>query len=428
MRKLCECGAAQAVRAGGLCNKCFTKKATMKPAKQSGELVEAPIESIRTEGLQMRAAMSEDAIEEYAAAYRVDPEALPPGQAVKDAEGLYWVWDGLHRFEGLKRAGLETMHLVVTEGAKEEALWLATSANRTHGIRRSNEDKRRAVEMALRLNRDLKKDLSDNAVAEHCGVSQPFVGAVRAKLGASYNGYKMEARTVERGGKTYTQNTANIGKGRKAAPANEEEAISAERSQNAINNGQPPTTTALPAGPPPDNDDDEDDATSEAPLSLRPTPPPAEDVIPLDSIAPTGPPPVDAVGVPLGEDAIALFTVNDDFDVAKKLCQQLTEVLDRIARHPGGADMKGYLRLTVTGKKARYESLHVRNIARELKFQRLHCCVCPYCHDKHPGKVMETCRACNGLGVVSLSCWNRTPDEMRKAVEVAFVPKEGDAA
>jgi hypothetical protein len=41
--------------------------------------------------------------------------------------------------------------------------------------------------------------------------SQPFVGSVRA----SYNGYKMEPeapRLVERNGKVYEQNTANIGK------------------------------------------------------------------------------------------------------------------------------------------------------------------------------------------------------------------------
>jgi len=52
------------------------------------------------------------------------------------------------------------------------------------------------------------RTLSDRQIAEHCGVSQQFVSKPRGEL--SYNGCKI--RQVTRGGTTYEQDTANIGK------------------------------------------------------------------------------------------------------------------------------------------------------------------------------------------------------------------------
>lgn len=49
-----------------------------------------------------------------------------------------------------------------------------------HGLRRTNADKRRAVMAALAHPNG--RGLSDRLIAEHCGVSDPFVGTVRAEL------------------------------------------------------------------------------------------------------------------------------------------------------------------------------------------------------------------------------------------------------
>lgn len=76
---------------------------------------------------------------------------------------------------------------------------------------RTNADKWTAVEAAL----EAHPEKSDTTIAKEVGVSQPFVGKVRETT--SHNRYEMpETRTVTRGGQTYTQNVANIGK--KAAP------------------------------------------------------------------------------------------------------------------------------------------------------------------------------------------------------------------
>lgn len=57
-------------------------------------------------------------------------------------------------------------------------------------------------------------DWNDSTVAKHCGVSHQTVGRVRKELAASCPMDKIDSpvRQVTRNGKTYTQDTPNIGK------------------------------------------------------------------------------------------------------------------------------------------------------------------------------------------------------------------------
>lgn len=98
-----------------------------------------------------------------------------------------------------------------------------------HGLRRSNEDKRRAV-MTL-LNDAEWVTWSDNAIAKACNVSPHTVADAKksiyafaeiptdAKKSIFGNSDDSHIRTVERNGVTYEQNTASIGKTKPAEPA-----------------------------------------------------------------------------------------------------------------------------------------------------------------------------------------------------------------
>lgn len=77
----------------------------------------------------------------------------------------------------------------------------------THGLRRTNEDKRRAV-MTL-LNDPEWLTWTDVSIAKACYVSSNFVGDMRRIINPINDS---RVRIVERNGKTYEQNTANIGK------------------------------------------------------------------------------------------------------------------------------------------------------------------------------------------------------------------------
>ena len=63
----------------------------------------------------------------------------------------YWLADGFHRYHAHKQAGLDDIRVDLRQGNLREAILYSVGANAHHGLRRSNEDKRRAV---LRLLED----------------------------------------------------------------------------------------------------------------------------------------------------------------------------------------------------------------------------------------------------------------------------------
>jgi hypothetical protein len=203
-----------------------------------------PLGSIRLDGgTQPREQIDLFTVEEYAQAMR-DGATFPPAEVVYDGES-YWLWDGFHRYQGASLAGLVVIACNVREGTVEDARWLALAANKTHGLRRTPADKRRAVEQAL--SHPHSAALSDAQVADHCGVSREFVCRVRPTCDRS----QVESRTGRDG---RTINTANIGKSNGTAY-------------------QPPDDEPEEAGPGlfngPDEDDDDpgDEDAPDDPLS-----------------------------------------------------------------------------------------------------------------------------------------------------------------
>jgi N6-adenosine-specific RNA methylase IME4 len=156
--------------------------------------------------LQPRATVNFVIVSEYAEAMK-DGQIFPPLDVVWDGE-IYWLWDGYHRKEAIKQIGLSEINVKVAEGTLQDAEWLALGANTKHGFHRSNEDKRRAVELALRHPK--MKDESLSFLSKHCGVSIGFAH----KMYSSFHGEKMNSQ-VTRNGTTYTQDTTNIGKKKK---------------------------------------------------------------------------------------------------------------------------------------------------------------------------------------------------------------------
>lgn len=96
------------------------------------------------------------------------------------ADGVYWLADGFHRLAACQAAGLDSIPAVVHQGGRRDALLYAASANAAHGKRRTNADKRRAVETLL--NDDEWSQWSDRRIAEAAGVSNTFAGNLRRQL------------------------------------------------------------------------------------------------------------------------------------------------------------------------------------------------------------------------------------------------------
>ena len=165
-------------------------------------------EDIRLDGdTQPRAHLNRSMIEEYSESIQRG-DSMPPLDVFHDGE-KFWLADGFHRYYAM--AGLDSHRPIkcnVHKGTLDDARWFSYGANRAHGIRRSNDDKARAVKAAL--THPKSRDLSDAALAEHVGVHRETVLKYRHKQEVDLS--KTDKSTTRTGRDGRKINTANIGK------------------------------------------------------------------------------------------------------------------------------------------------------------------------------------------------------------------------
>jgi hypothetical protein len=144
------------------------------------ELRQIPLAAMKVDpSTQQRVAgTSRPVVEDYAAAMRDGDEFPPP--IVFSADGLtYHLADGFHRIEA-HRIAQPDAHKIACEvrpGDHDDALLFACGANASHGLPRSNSDKRGAV-LAL-LNSEKWSHWSDREIARQCRVSHTLVSKLR---------------------------------------------------------------------------------------------------------------------------------------------------------------------------------------------------------------------------------------------------------
>jgi hypothetical protein len=135
---------------------------------------------------QPRAARDTEHCDDILAAY-ASGAVLPALDVVALSGGTFALVDGYHRFEPLtilakrdpKRWGVVDVR-VVEIGDESAADWWSLAANRTHGLKRSPADKRRAVTLALA--HPNAKTWEHTDIAAHLGVSITLIKEMRAEL------------------------------------------------------------------------------------------------------------------------------------------------------------------------------------------------------------------------------------------------------
>lgn len=163
------------------------------------------IDIIRIDGgTQPREAIDEQLVAEYAESVG----DLPPMVVFNDGAD-YWLADGFHRWHAYRKAGFTTVSCDVRKGTCRDAVLYSVGANAEHGKRRTNADKRKAVQTLL--NDAEWSKWSDRAIAKACRVGADLVATVRPKAHLSETIDRPE-RNATRGGTTYTVKTENIGR------------------------------------------------------------------------------------------------------------------------------------------------------------------------------------------------------------------------
>jgi hypothetical protein len=129
--------------------------------------------------LQSRASIDSATVEEYAQA---SDAGFPPIVVFEDpvSPSSYWPGDGWHRVMAAHKRGQIDIAAEIREGTRRDALLFSCGANATHGLHRTDADKRRAVQ---RLLDDAEWSTWSNvAIAKAAAVSAPFVLSIRKAM------------------------------------------------------------------------------------------------------------------------------------------------------------------------------------------------------------------------------------------------------
>ena len=90
----------------------------------------------------------------------------------------YWLADGCQRIEAQIDCGEKEIMCEIHDGTKAEAAWYAIGANREHGLRLTNAEKRHAAQVGVKM----AGEKSDHAIADQAGVSVGVVTRERGKM------------------------------------------------------------------------------------------------------------------------------------------------------------------------------------------------------------------------------------------------------
>lgn len=143
----------------------------------------------RVAGAKIRGAT----VDEYAEA--MEQKAQFPAVTVFYDGTDHWLVDGFHRVAAAKKKGETRISAVIRPGSLLQAQLYSFGVNKTHGLRRTNDDKRRAVKATLE--HDLSNNGSDRAIADHCGVDNNMVARIRAEIESRVP----KGQVTKRGGK-----------------------------------------------------------------------------------------------------------------------------------------------------------------------------------------------------------------------------------
>ena len=143
--------------------------------------------------LNLRDRLDEFTVERYAEAW----ERMPP-VTVFQIEGRWLLADGFHRHAAAVKIGRRIMAAEVRTGTFSDALDFVAGVNLFHGLPLSRSERRRAVEVKLRLHHDW----SDRRLSEELGASRDLIAKTRKML---IDGGQLPASSSRIGadGKTY---------------------------------------------------------------------------------------------------------------------------------------------------------------------------------------------------------------------------------
>jgi DNA-directed RNA polymerase subunit L len=143
------------------------------------------LDKIRIDGgTQSRVKIDENVVAQYADEM-LGGDLFPPVVLFHDGVD-YWLADGFHRYFANKRINSPGIRAEVKDGSVRDAILHGIEANNKHGLRPTNEDKRKGV---ITMLKDIEwQDFSNREIGRICGVSHTLVNTIRKELESKPSG------------------------------------------------------------------------------------------------------------------------------------------------------------------------------------------------------------------------------------------------
>lgn len=182
------------------------------------------LSKIRIDGnTQPRVSFNEEVIGEYAEAV-MGGSVFPAVTLFHDGD-QYWLADGFHRYFAHKRAKHTEIEADVRSGSLRDALLYSVGANDKHGLRRTNEDKRRAV--MILLNDPEWSEWSDREIARQANVSHTTVHRIKQSL-------DLEKKTERKFTKNGVEKVMDVSKLLEQKAENKSDAVESEHKPDPV--------------------------------------------------------------------------------------------------------------------------------------------------------------------------------------------------
>lgn len=309
-------------------------------------------------GVQSRKKINDEYVTELSELIKAGT-VLPLIEVFHDGSS-YWLADGFHRLMAYNRQGAVNITANVNKGTLTDAKIHSLGANKQHGLRRTNEDKRFAVEMAL----GFLAERSDRYIAELVGVSDPFVSGIRRVLLTISNTTPPATKRIGTDGRTY-----NPTKPRLPTPE-----VLAEIKSQAYNPAEV------------------------KPVPMPKMPPRTEPEPPQIYTKSTKAERLDENLNPIPDH---LWPLWDRGDEIRQMAADVTRISNRVRQMHDSGDK---VLLTGSGQ----DIIAALETAKGYLKADIPYAVCPFCH----GKISNSCRICSGRGIIGLFQFKQ------------FVPKE----
>ena len=120
------------------------------------------------------------------------------------------------------------------------------------------------------------------------------------------------------------------------------------------------------------------------------------------------------LGIPLAEPMMPVFACLADFQSLRALYTQMVDLIDRIARAPGGEALRQHLQIKTDNGTEHFACAELDMALQKLAAAEPYCSFCPRCHALRLNCFITDCHSCRGRGWTTRAAFEACSENSRR--------------